>query len=313
MDFRNYKNKRVLVTGGSGFVGNKLSASLASRGAHVHNLDRDRTRFQETTDVDFYQIDLANKQDVFQVISSIEPEIVFHLAANISRSAEFDTLYNMVDTNLVATMNLFSSLRQVNSLQSVIVAGTAEEYGINRVPFRENLRENPISPYSFSKVCQSHLCHLAHNLYGIPAAVLRASLAYGPGQAEVMFIPSLIKSLLRGEQFLMTAGEQFRDFLYIDDLIEAYLLAGSSDSIAGEIFNIGLGKSYKIKDVAMKIGRMLGREHLLVIGEVEYRKFEVMEYQIDFSKAREILHWTPKVDIEQGLRLTIEGFQKGET
>lgn len=313
MTFQNYSNRRVIVTGGSGLVGRRLSASLVTRGAHVYNLDRNEPTSDETPDVNFYRVDLTNKQDTRRAINSIEPEIIFHLAANISRNPEFNMLYNMVTTNLVATINLFSALENNTSLQSIIVAGTAEEYGSNEVPFREELRENPASPYSFSKVCQSHLCRLAYRLYGIPAVVLRASLAYGPGQAEVMLIPSLIKTLLRGEPFPMTAGEQKRDFLYIDDLIEAYLLAGSSDSIAGEILNIGLGKSYKVKDIARKIGRLLGREHLIRIGEIDYRKFEVMEYQIDFSQAQKILGWTPKVDIDRGLRLTIEGYKKGET
>jgi UDP-glucose 4-epimerase len=313
MGFRDYKNKRIIVTGGSGFIGRKLSARLASLGADVYNLDLNKPMFNENPNVNFCQINLTNKEDVFSAVTSIKPEIVFHLAANINRASEFDMLYRMIDTNLVATINLFNCLRHVTPLQSVIVAGTAEEYGINKVPFRENLRENPISPYSFSKTCMSHLCRLVYNLYEIPTVVLRATLAYGPGQAEVMFIPSLIKSLLRNEKFLMTAGEQTRDFLFVDDLIEAYLLAGSSDSVAGEILNIGFGKSYRIEDVAKKIGKILGKEDLLSLGDISYRKFEVMEYQIDFSKARKILNWTPKIDIDQGLQLTIEGFQKGET
>ena len=313
MGSRDYKNKRIMVTGGSGFIGRKLSARLVSRNAHVYNLDLDKPVLDDNSNVSFYKVDLTNKENVSRAVKSIEPEIVFHLAANISRASEFDMLYGMINTNLIGTINLFDCLRHVNSLQSIVVAGTVEEYGINKVPFKEYLRENPISPYSFSKVCLSHLCGLAYSLYEIPTVVLRATLAYGPGQGEVMFIPSLIKSLLRNEKFLMTAGRQTRDFLFIDDLIEAHLLAGSNDSVAGEILNIGFGKSYKIKDVAKKIARILGKEHLLSFGGISYRKLEMMEYQIDFLKAREILNWTPKVDINEGLKLTIQGFEKGET
>jgi UDP-glucose 4-epimerase len=312
MGFRDYKNKRIIITGGSGFIGRKLSEKLASLSSYVYNLDLSAPLFCENSNVRFYQVDLTNKEDVFSAVKSIEPEIVFHLAANISRASEFDTIYRMININLVGTANLFNCLKYATSLQSVIVAGTAEEYGINKVPFGENLRENPTTPYSFSKVCVSHLSRLAYSLYGIPTVVLRATLAYGPGQGEVMLIPSLIKSLLRNEKFLMTDGEQTRDFLFVDDLIEAYFLAGVSDSVAGEIFNIGFGKSYKIKDIATKIGEILGKKHLLSFGSISYRKTEVMDYQIDFSKARKILHWTPKVDIDEGLRLTVEGFKGDE-
>jgi UDP-glucose 4-epimerase len=299
-----------MVTGGSGFIGRKLCAGLISLEAQVFNLDMNQPRSGENSGAEYLPVDLTEKEQIIDAINQIKPEIVFHLAADISRAGDFQVLYRIVDTNLMATMNLLSGLAQTDSLQSVIIAGTAEEYGINEAPFREAIRENPVSPYSYSKVCQSHLCTLAYKLYGVPVTVLRASLAYGPGQGEVMFIPSLIKALLRDEPFPMTTGEQLRDFIYIDDLVEAYVTAGSSGVVAGEILNIGLGKSYKIKDIAMKIGRLLGKEHLILTGKMGYRNLEVMDYRVDISKARKVLSWAPKVDIDRGLQLTVEGFLK---
>src|SRR4030042_4610744 len=104
MGFGDYKEKRVLVTGGSGFVGSRLSASLASRGAHVYNLDLNKPMFNDNPHVNFCQVDLTNRTDVFSAITSIKPEIVFHLAADICRASEFDMLYRMIDTNLVETI-----------------------------------------------------------------------------------------------------------------------------------------------------------------------------------------------------------------
>ncbi|MFC1977612.1 NAD-dependent epimerase/dehydratase family protein [Chloroflexota bacterium] len=299
-----YQGKNVLITGGSGFIGRNLSRRLNECGAKVFIIDN-REKPNELT-ASFSRCDITDYSQLRDIFAGISPQIVFHLAATISRASEFDMLYRMIDVNLVGTVNLFNCLRQVTNLQSVVVAGTAEEYGINTVPFRENLNENPTNPYSFSKTCVSHLCRLAHSLFDIPVSVLRATLAYGPGQEEVMLIPSLIESLLRNQSFLLSAGEQTRDFLFIDDLVEAYLLAGSNKSAFGEIFNIGSGKSYKIKDIAHKIGRILGKEHLLSFGKVDYRKSEIMDYQVDFSKARNILNWMPKIDIDEGLRLTNE-------
>lgn len=226
----------------------------------------------------------------------------------MSRTSEFDAIYDMIGNNLIGTVNLLKSLKEVVSPQSIIVAGTVQEYGINKLPFKEDLKENPTNPYCFSKICISYLCKMVSNLYKLPVLVLRATLAYGPDQEEAMFIPSLIKSLLRNERFLMTEGEQTRDFIYIDDLINAYIKAGTIENNFGEIFNIGSGRDYKISKIARLIASIMGKEHLLQIGATEYRKSEMMFYCADISKAKRLLGWHPVTSLEEGLNKTIESY-----
>jgi len=242
------------------------------------------------------------------VIKDISPEIVFHLAANIDRTSEFDIIRNMISVNLVGTLNLLESLENISSCQSIIVAGTSEEYGNNQVPFKEYYKEDPVSPYSFSKVCASYLSKMLFNVYKLPIIVLRPTLAYGPGQEGTMFIPTLIKTLLCDEKFMMTSGEQTRDFIFIDDLVNAYVRAGVSEGHFGEIFNIGAGKAYKIREVACRIASFLNKQNFLKIGAKDYRKSEIMSYFVDISKAKKLLNWTPMVSLEEGLKHTIDSF-----
>jgi nucleoside-diphosphate-sugar epimerase len=278
---------------------------LNSAHATVFSLDRRPTGDDEFS----ISGDLGDCSSLQQAIDRVSPETVFHLAADIDRTPEFDAIYRMVQGNLVGTINLFKCLRGCKGLQKVIVAGTAEEYGHNPIPFHEESRENPVSPYSFSKACVSQLAGLAAKLYGLPAIVLRATLAYGPGQGPNMFIPALIQTLLRGERFAMTGGEQTRDFVFIDDLVEAYLKAGMAEVSPGEIINVGSGETQKIKDVASWIASYLHKDHLLNIGAKKYRKSEVMDYVVDITRAKQMLNWKPRTPLEEGLRITIESYR----
>ncbi len=304
-----YCKKRVLITGGSGFIGTHLRKKLSDYGAGISILD---TAPPATgPEGSLHTCDIRDFPGLNSVIQDISPDIVFHLAACVDRATDFDVLGKAIGVNIVGTYNLFSALYHHSKCRSIVVAGTAEEYGNNDTPFKECFREDPVSPYSFSKVCVTHLCGIGSKLYGLPVVVLRPTLAYGPGQEETMFIPSLIKTLLRGETFRMSSGEQTRDFVYIDDVVNAYVRAGMSTADAGRIFNIGSGKPEKIKDIAYRVGARLNRESLLDVGAVACRQGEIMSYHVDISEAAYRLGWAPAVDIEEGLRRTVESYASG--
>ena len=304
-----YNKKRILITGGSGFIGKHLRKKLSDYGAITSIIDKNP---QYTNSINTIKCDICDYKNLEKVIRDISPEIVFHLAANINRTSEFDIIRNMISVNLIGTLNLLEALKNISSCRSIIVAGTSEEYGNNQVPFKEYYKEDPISPYSFSKVSVSYLCKMLFNIYKLPIIILRPTLAYGPGQKETMFIPTLIKALLRNERFIMTPGEQTRDFVFIDDLVNAYVRAGVSEGHFGEIFNIGSGKAYKIKDIAYKIASFLDKRDFLEIGARDYRKSEIMSYFVDISKAKNCLNWAPKIEIDEGLKKTIEWYSCGK-
>ena len=236
------------------------------------------------------------------------PTTIFHLAANKERSVSFSAFSQGIENNLIASLNIFEAASKLEELNTIVVLSTAEEYGNNNCPFVEAMREFPVSAYSFSKVCVTKLCEVVHFLYRIPVVTLRVSLAYGPGQSTDMFLPALIKSLMGNKTFPMTEGEQTRDFIYVNDLVDAIIKIAQSEKLIGHIVNIGSSSSVKLKDVALRVERMLGKSGMVQLGALDYRLGEIMDYVMDTSKINNLLGWFPKVSLEEGLMATINSF-----
>ncbi|MEI6093222.1 MAG: NAD(P)-dependent oxidoreductase [bacterium] len=295
------KDKKILVIGANGFIGGHLCHRLFSLSYNVKTLDLCSSN---------YIGDISDKKFVLDSLQDFNPEYIFHLAAFKERTATMDSFYDAIKVNLIGTLNILSSAKNLSGLKKIVVMGTAEEYGFNSTPFSEMLRENPVTAYSFSKVCSSHLCSLINSIYDLPVLVLRPSIAYGPGQNIDMFIPSLIKNILLDKTFDMTSGEQTRDFIYVDDLVTAMLKAVANNMLNSGIINIGSGEPVKIRDLALKIENMLNKSSLIMLGARDYRKLEIMEYFLDNSKAKKVLNWQPLVSLEEGLKKTIEYYKR---
>lgn len=296
-----FKNKRILIIGSNGFIGGHLCRRLSALSDNVKTLD--------LTSSDYIG-DVSDRKIVLDIFKEFNPEYVFHLAAFKERTSTIESFYDAIKVNLIGTLNILSSAKNISGLKKIIVMGTAEEYGFNLTPFYEGQKENPVTAYSFSKVCSSYLCSLINSIYGLPVVVLRPSVAYGPGQNVDMFIPSLISNLILDKKFDMTDGEQTRDFIYIDDLIAAMLKSAENDGLNGEIINIGTCEPIKIKELALKIESMLNKKSLIKIGAREYRDLEIMKYFVDNSKAKKILNWKPETSLDEGLRKTIDYYKR---
>lgn len=303
--------KKILITGAQGFIGTYLSEALGVMGAEIHSIDI-KLKSGNSKYTFFEHIgDLCDKDFVSETIKNLEPDFVFHLAADKNRSDFIGDFYSSIQNNLIATLNLFYALTRLNLKPSkIIILGTAEEYGNNKFPFSENLKENPNNNYSFSKVCQTYLSATMYNLYKFPTIIIRPTVAYGPGQPEDMFIPALISSLLKGNEFEMTEGEQTRDFIYISDLIESLICIAKSDINEFSILNIGSGIQQSIKSIAGLVEKKLGCYNLIKIGKKNYKKSEIMRYGVSLEKLNKVIDWKPKVGIEEGINKTIHYFKK---
>jgi nucleoside-diphosphate-sugar epimerase len=217
----------------------------------------------------------------------------------------------MIEANIKGTLNLLRGvIEEKIILECFVNTGSSEEYGNGPVPFSEDQRERPVSPYSASKVAATYFCQMIYRSMGLPIVTLRPFLVYGPNQDTDMFIPSLIQHCLEGKDFPMTEGDQTREFNYIDDIIEAYFLAASCPQAAGEVINIGNGIEYRIKDVAEKIVDMMGNPIKLLIGALPKRPGEAKHFFCSNEKTREILVWSPKISLDEGLARTITWYRK---
>jgi UDP-glucose 4-epimerase len=303
-----FRDKKVLVTGGSGFVGGHLTGQLVAAGAEISVIDRASSK----TGSAVHEMigDLRDKAFVEEAVGVCRPEFVFHLAATKDRSSEIAEFYHAIEVNLLGTLNLLTSLSVVDGLRACIVVGTAEEYGHNKCPFREDMREMPVSSYSFSKLCVTQLCATLSRLHHIPVTVIRPTLAYGPGQDTSMFLPSLITALIKNNPFPMTRGEQTRDYIYVTDLLDALIQAALAEPHQGSIFNVGSGKPVTVAEVAAIVSGILGNKDLIKLGAREYRPGEIMEYAVDNTKARETFGWSPKVDFRDGLLRTVNYYRE---
>lgn len=303
-----FDGQRVLVTGANGFIGQHALARLRQTGAELCTLTRDPIK--DPSALTQYHGDIRDPGFVEDAVRASNPAFIFHLCAYKSRADDVGQFAPAIQTNLVGSLNLISAATRLPGLRSIVTVGTAEEYGGNPTPFAEDMREQPVSAYSFSKLCLTQLSQLLTRVHGIPISVLRPSLAYGPGQKEDMFLPALIGTLLRGEPFNMTAGQQTRDLIYVTDVVNAMLNAATNPRAIGEVFNIGSQNPITMAELALTIEKMTGNTGLVRVGALAYRKGEVMNYWVDNQKANRLLQWAPRVTLEQGLAQTVAHYRE---
>ena len=304
---------RILITGASGFIGKHLLDKLLMTSNEIACVDIYYSqKFIEVygEKVKLFQGNLLDKDFTSKCIHDFLPNYVIHLAGSKSRTNSLSEFKLSIEINYLGTLNLFKALLENKDLKLVTILGTIEEYGHTSSPFKEDSQELPNSAYGLSKLSATKLALIFNQQFNLPVVVLRPSIAYGPGQGDEMFIPALIKTLIKKQPFKMTEGNQLRDFIYIDDLTDALLKGLTCVGLEGQIINIASGTSITIKEIAIQIAEITNSIANLKLGEVPYRKFEIMDYTVDISKATTILQWYPKTKLSDGLRKTISFFKK---
>lgn len=298
---------RVLVTGGTGFVGRRLLQRLEATGIRLTGVTR-RAAPLAGTGVTWRQLDLRDSESVRTLVREVQPEIVFHLAAKLGADRSLACADAMLFDNVVATHNLLVSLgEECSSLHRLVLMGSSEEYGNQDVvPYTEEMTPRPVSPYSASKAAATQFALLYHRLFHLPVVVLRPFIIYGPGQTRGMLIPSLVHAVRAGADFPMTAGEQTRDFVYVDDVIDCILAAAVHPQAIGEVFNVCSGVEHSIRDVAELTVKLAGATMRLLTGAIPYRDNEVWRLAGSNDKAARLLGWSPGTSLEHGLRDTLD-------
>lgn len=309
---KNFKNLRVLVSGPDGFIGSHLVRELLNLGAKLYCVVEPKSslwRIEDIRDkVTIIEYDICSPK-LKNEIKKINPIKAFHLASFVDARRDISLLERMSMVNVLGTVNFMSGLGGTDC-EAIVNTGTCEEYGDNKAPFKETDLPLPVSPYSASKTAATFYCRMLHGSFKMPIVTLRPFLTYGPGQVSNMFIPSLIESSLKGHDFEMTRGEQTREFNYVTDIVDGFVRAGSNTKVIGRIINIGCGKDYKIKDVAGKIVSMTGSGIKLKRGMLSYRGGEARRFYCDNTLATKLLGWKAKVNLDEGLRRTIEWWKK---
>lgn len=294
----------ILITGASGFLGKRLAQRLAKTGSNLYLTAR-----YERSDQYIYKMDLTNQQEVFDTIKRVKPWLVYHIGAAVNLSRDQQTANGCLDVNICGTFNLLSALRlQVPKL--LIFASTEEVYGNNPVPFQENQPPRPPSMYAVTKVSGEDMCSLFALETNCPVRIVRLATLYGPGNPLKRYIPqSIIKALLN-EVIPVNSGSKRRDYLYIDDAVDIlYKLQSYNLARKHILVNAGGGISYTLLDLLNKIVKIAGSKSKLDIRAFPDRANEAEEWLMDNTYARELLGWSPRVCVDDGLRHTVDFFK----
>jgi UDP-glucose 4-epimerase len=300
---------RFLVTGGAGFLGSALANRLARASHTVRVLDDlsagDPARLDPA--VLFTRGDVSDVPKLWTLLQGVD--CVYHLAARVSvpESMLYPREYNAV--NVGGTVAVMEAMRDAG-VKRVVFTSSGAVYGEqDDQPVRENLAPNPGSPYAVSKLAAEHYVRTIGALWGIETVILRVFNAYGPGQSvppsHAPVIPQLLKQALGGGSLVVFGdGKQTRDFVYVDDVADGLVAAATAKGVDRQIINIGSGTEMGINALVDKIGRATGRRVTPLHSGAQ--SGGVSRLCADISKARRLLNFAPRVDLDTGLRWTLE-------
>ena len=315
-----WNGKKVLVTGADGFIGSHLTEKLLELGADVSAYVRG-TSVNGTVKFTLKNIkhlqgrlksiitgNIANA-DSISLIKENSPEIIFHLAADAYVPNSFNHPLEVMETNLVGTLNVLHAIMELKELQQAVFTSSSEIYGTAQYsPIDEKHPLNPSSPYAASKVAADRYCYAYWNTYGLPISTIRPFNTYGPRHTYDV-IPKFITLALEGKNLNVHGdGMQSRDFTYVSDMVRAFLIMASSKKAIGQAINFGTGKDVSINETAKKIIEISGSKSKIV--HVNDRMSQVMKLCCDYSRAKELFGWKPEVSFEEGLKLNIDWERK---
>ena len=310
-----WNDQTLLVTGAGGFIGSRLCERLVEEGASVRAFVRYTSRAEIgllkqlppeiLANIEIIRGDLRDFSAVEQAANGVDT--VFHLGALISIPYSYVHPVETVQTNILGTMNVLEACRKTGA--KLVHTSTSEVYGTAlRVPIDEDHPLQGQSPYSASKIGADKLVESYYRSFDVPAITIRPFNTYGPGQSNRAVIPTIITQALSGDVVRLGNLEAIRDFTYLDDTVEGFLLAGKAGLWNGETFNLGTGEEISIGAIAELIFKIMRKQPEIKIEQDRLRpgKSEVMRLISDNHKAKEALNWQPKVGMEEGLRRTIE-------
>jgi CDP-glucose 4,6-dehydratase len=313
----------ALVTGGRGFVGAWLCRALLERRDRVVCLDRPPPSnglsrlalLGIEREVACVDVDLGDDRNLSAILAEHRVETVFHLAAQTIVGAAATSPAATFETNVRATWRLLEACRD-RGVERVVVASSDKAYGPQReLPYREDFALRPRSPYEASKAAADLIARTYWHSYRLPVAVTRFANVYGGGDTNFSrLVPEAVSAALDGRSpVLRSDGSPERDFLHVDDATAAYVAIADAldrDDVRGEAFNAGGGRPHRVREVVELIARLAGTGVEADVRGVGSPAGEIDRQYVDSTKIRAALGWEPRIELEVGLRDTIEWYRR---
>ena len=320
MEFRespveNMEKMKILITGSTGFIGSNILRRLVYEGndKNIHIFIRSNSNLWRISDivgsVNVHTVDLTDKKQVEDSIFRIKPEIIFHCAIYGGYPSQTDA-EQIIRTNFLGTVNLLeASVR--TGFKAFINTGSSSEYGIKNKPMEENDFPDPINTYGVAKLASTYYCRMTSIKYELPIITLRLFSPYGYYEEPNRLVPYLIKSMLEEKEIKLGSPNAVRDFIFIEDVIEAFIQSVNKidEMNFGTIINIGSGIDTKVIETFKILKEIIGY-HMEPKVEGEPRDSDKSQiWRANISKAEELLEWQPKYDLKSGLIKTVEWFK----
>ncbi|MBM3273005.1 NAD-dependent epimerase/dehydratase family protein [Candidatus Kaiserbacteria bacterium] len=321
--FPSYQSKRVLITGGIGFIGSNLARRLADCGAQITLVDslipQYGGNFFNIEDLrDRVTVNVCDVRDRYAMSYLVQDQdYLFNLAGQTSHIDSMTDPYADLEINATAQLSILEACKTANQGIKLVFASTRQIYGRpDYLPVDERHPVRPVDVNGINKLAGEWYHLLYNNVYGIRACALRLTNTYGPGMrvkdARQTFLGIWVRQLLEGKPIkVFGTGEQLRDFNYVDDAVDALLMAGENAAADGKIYNLGSAEIVSLKNLAETLVRMGdGSRYELVPFPPDRKAIDIGDYYSDFSLISRELGWTPKTTLVEGLRLTVEYYRE---
>ena len=317
-----YRNKPVLITGGLGFIGSNLARRLLEVGAAVTLVDSLIPEYGGNLHniagiEDRVRVNISDVRDEYSMRYLVQgQQVIFNLAGQTSHMDSMQDPQTDLEINARAQLSILEACRKYNPAVKVVFASTRQVYGKpDYLPVDEQHPLRPVDINGIHKLAGEWYHLLYNNVYGVRACALRLTNTYGPRMrvkdARQTFLGIWIRLLLEGKPFEVWGGEQLRDFSYVDDTVDALLLAGRMDAADGKVFNVGGEPVVSLlKTAQLLIEANHGGEFITRTFPVERKRIDIGDYYADDRLLRRTLGWQPKTDLPTGLRQTLDFYRE---
>jgi nucleoside-diphosphate-sugar epimerase len=307
----NLLNERFFVTGATGFVGSCLTRKLAELGCEVHTLIRATSKRWRLggleQKVTLHIGDLNDGERLRELIGEIQPTVVYHLAVHGAYPTQTNA-DQIILTDMFGTYNLLKACSEVD-YKVFVNTGSSSEYGSKQYAMRECDLLEPTSYYAVAKAAQTLVSQHMARADRRPINTFRLFSVYGPYEEPTRLVPTLVRRCLESKELDMVSPDTARDFVYVDDVVEAYLQIGQLSLQCGEVFNIGTGIQSSMRDVVRAVFQSAGAKVKVNWGTMPARSWDTETWLADTTKVRRILKWAPRTSLAEGIQKTTEWFR----